>query len=64
MINPTVTVKVHVDMTEIEEYTRKVELLNDKLKEAKSLADEIASSDLNLNVTYQNETFGDNKDTQ
>ena len=44
------TVSVKVDMDEINKFIQKVDELNQKLKEAKSLADELASIDLELKI--------------
>lgn len=43
-------VKVHVDMTEVEEYISKAKELERLLKEAKSLADDLASVDLTMEI--------------
>lgn len=40
-------------MSEVDEYIRKVDELNQKLKEAKSLAGELASIELNLVISAE-----------
>lgn len=48
--NMDTEVKVHVDMTEVEEYISKAKELERLLKEAKSLADDLASVDLTMEI--------------
>lgn len=55
----TVQLKPHVDMSEVDEYIRKVDELNQKLKEAKSLAGELASIELNLVISAETEISDD-----
>lgn len=46
----TVEVQAKIDMAEVDELIKKVNELNKKLKEAKSLVDELASVDLELKI--------------
>lgn len=45
-----ITVKVHTETAELDEVTRKAERLNELLKEAGSLVDELASREINISV--------------
>lgn len=53
MESPDIEVTVHVDQTEVDQAIGKVERLNELLKEARSLSDELASMKIKLSVTAE-----------
>ena len=53
-----VILHAHIDMSEMDEWTRKAERLNELLKEANSLADELASKgNITLSVEVEVESY-------
>ena len=53
VVNSAVYQKIIVDTSELDEVLSKIERLHNALKEAKSLADELTSKMLNLEVEVQ-----------
>lgn len=53
MPKPDVMLTAHIDLTEVDRATEKVERLNELLKEARSLAGELASREINLSVNVE-----------
>lgn len=48
-----VLVRVHVDQTEIDEMLGKFERIRDLMKEANSLAGELASGEKTINISFE-----------